>query len=449
MILNSFIKKENNSTAIYTTVLFFSLLSIHLTGCRFGDVVKNGSVEEISDAVKKGADVNQRIDSGETPLICAIQFNRNPYDSSLLLINSGADVNGTDERGTTPLHTAARTGNSAEALKLVNLLLTRGAKPDIHDGFDSRPPLMVASERTDGLPIAEILISKGANVKAQDLRGETVLHHAASVNNNREIIELLLKHGADINAGAPSFTPLHRAAYMGAAENVKVLISHNALINTRGNISDSKTPLETAVDMKHFDAAMILIESGADINTTSYYNYQPFRYRNNNQSYMNKLTHVDLDSIQFEKMTPLHRAVTHNSISFTDYLISKGAKMNIDAHFGGYPLDFAVFLNYYEIAELLIKHKAPMLFGELYLADAVNAGDLRKTELLLNAGTGTGRKDIYGNTPLHTASMNGYTGIVKLLIKHGADRGAKNNEGKTPSETASNEEIRDSILLKK
>jgi len=218
-----------------------------------------------------------------------------------------------------------------------------------------------------------------------------------------------------------------------------------SIINTE---IKSKTPLETAVDSKNFDAARILIEYGADINTQSYYNYQPFRYRNNTQTYAQKLVQVDLNTIRFERMTPLHRAVTLNNISFVEYLLNKGAKPDIDAHFGGYPLDFALFLNYYDIAEMLVRYKAPSLFADLYLGDAIKNKDITKTGLLLRIGADIKRKDYLDNTPLHIASKSGDVEIVKLLLKYKADRSAKNHDGKTPADIAANEEVKSLLIVK-
>lgn len=441
-------KKYSDKKLRCITALIAAASAVFIYGCSFSDVVKDGTPGEISIAIKKGADVNEKTGTGETPLICAIRYNKNPYETAMLLIESGADVNGTDSIGTTPLHAAVIIPDGDQALKLIRTLIERGAKVNVHGSYDSVTPLMPASTRSKDYQIAEFLISKGADVKAENIRKETALHYAASINNNTKIIELLIKNGADVNAGTPSFTPLHRAAYMGASANIAILIRNGASINVKGNLSDSKTALETAIDGKQFETARMLAENGADINTESYYNYQPFRYRNNRQTYTQKLVQVDLDTIRFERMTPLHRAVTHNNLPFVEYLLSRGAKTDKDAHFGGFPLDFALFLNYYDIAEVLVKYKAGSLYADLYLSEAIEAEDLRKTELLLRIGADLKRKDYKDDTPLHTAAETGNVEIIKLLLKHGADKTAKNRNGKTPADAAVNEEVR-SLLFNK
>merc|ERR1712078_113458 len=53
------------------------------------------------------------------------------------------------------------------------------------------------------------------------------------------------------------------------------------------------------------------------------------------------------------------------------------------------------------------------------------------------SGAEVNAKSEYGATPLHWASQEGYTDIVKLLIEKGADVNAKDEEGKTPLNWAS------------
>ncbi|GEM_PF-1033966 len=413
----------------------------------FNDTVKDQSIDKIAIAIKKGADVNQKARNGEPPLITAIKYNKDAAAVAELLIRSGANVNTPDNTGLTPLHYSVALYDENTALKLADLLIRNGAMIDVHGGADRTTPLMNVCGRKNNIEIIRFLIKNRADVNASDNRKETPLHKAVCADDNAEIIKLLIEKGADVNAGLPDNTPLHRAAYMGAAKNIPVLLANGAIINTRGQVSESKTPLETAIDNKNFDAAHILIEGGADINTTTYYFFQPFRYRNNQQSYASKLVHGDVNRIQFEKMTPLHRTITHNNYEFASYLIKKGAVLNTDAHFGGFALDFSLYLDYDDISELLIRHKAPSLFADIYLRDAIESRNYKKTEMLLRAGAAVNKvHDTFYDTPLHIAAEKGDVDIVKLLLTHGADRSIKNKNGKTAAECTDNREIRELLF---
>jgi len=48
--------------------------------------------------------------------------------------------------------------------------------------------------------VAELLISKGANVNARNDSGRTPLHFLATYINDRRLAELMLEHGSDIDA---------------------------------------------------------------------------------------------------------------------------------------------------------------------------------------------------------------------------------------------------------
>jgi len=144
-------------------------------------------------------------------------------------------------------------------------------------------------------------------------------------------------------------------------------------------------------------------------------------------------------------MTPLHRAITHNNILFVEYLVKKGAKLKCDSHFGGYPLDFAIYLNYFGISDLLLRYKAPSLLSDSYLYEAIKKKNVKMAEYTLKAGAEINRKDYYDNTPLHYASREGDVDMVKLLLQYGSDINVKNRDGKTPSEIAKSKDI--SILI--
>ena len=59
-------------------------------------------------------------------------------------------------------------------------------------------PLLYAAEKGQK-EIAELLITKGADVNAKDSQGWTLLQHAA-INGHKEIAQLLIANGADVNA---------------------------------------------------------------------------------------------------------------------------------------------------------------------------------------------------------------------------------------------------------
>jgi ankyrin repeat protein len=66
------------------------------------------------------------------------------------------------------------------------------------------------------------------------------------------------------------------------------------------------------------------------------------------------------------------------------------------------------------------------------LLAAVQAGDARLVDLLLQARVYSGQRDASGNSPLHIALDRGHVGIADSLIAHGADLRVANPGGVTP-----------------
>src|SRR6266446_2393324 len=149
--------------------------------------------------LKNKADVDLPDPDGVSPLLVAI-MNAN-WDLAKQLIVAGADVNQWDIYGEAPLFTAVDlrnridggrasidSMNTTKGLAIVNLLLERGADPNMQ------------------------LFFKPANVRGGSTtytRGTTPLIRAAT-NGDREVVKILLSHGADATIYmADRQTPIH------------------------------------------------------------------------------------------------------------------------------------------------------------------------------------------------------------------------------------------------
>jgi ankyrin repeat protein len=162
-------------------------------------------------------DVNAFDEAGQSALYYAVGAN----DLALVraLLDKGADPNGRrSEDLWAPLHAAA-SGGSAE---IARLLIDRGATVGLASK-DVPTPIEIAVG-SDNNAVVTHLLARGADVHSvSENGGGTLLHSAATHSDNRELVELLLHHGADPNARDRALrTSLHFAASTSELRRIPV-----------------------------------------------------------------------------------------------------------------------------------------------------------------------------------------------------------------------------------
>ncbi len=167
-------------------------------------------------------------------------------------------VHSTDVAGNTPLHRAAIIGSTA----MVEYLLSKGADINAKNTQLNSPLLeAIIAEKDDA---TKLLIIEGANFKRPD-RGLSPLFQAAR-RNQREVVELLLAKGADIENGLVlNFIVTKPELY----DMAKLLIEKGADVNRKNPNGD--TPLQSAtIHGKSLRIIDLLLDNGADIDTSHY-----------------------------------------------------------------------------------------------------------------------------------------------------------------------------------
>jgi ankyrin repeat protein len=99
--------------------------------------------------------------------------------------------------------------------------------------------------------IVQLLIEKGADVNAVSRNAQHVAPlHAATARHDAEIVAALLRAGADPNRHQEAgITPLHEAAAAGQEPIARMLVAHGAQRDARAD--DGRTAADHARDKKH------------------------------------------------------------------------------------------------------------------------------------------------------------------------------------------------------
>ncbi|KAL8815302.1 MAG: hypothetical protein Q9191_008471, partial [Dirinaria sp. TL-2023a] len=115
--------------------------------------------------------------------------------------------------------------------------------------------------------IVQLLLDHGANVNAISKFGGTALH-VASVRGFEKIVQLLLNHGANVNAISKyDDTALHVASLRGFEKIVQLLLDHGANVNAISKYDD--TALHVASEKGFEKIVQLLLDHSADVNAIS------------------------------------------------------------------------------------------------------------------------------------------------------------------------------------
>ena len=131
-------------------------------------------------------------------------------------------------------------------------------------GFEKE--MIKAAKKGDTRIVKELLDNDVSLINARDSDHSTPLH-CAVWKGHKDIVELLLKHGADVNAKNQNEhwgdTPLHAAAHANQRDIAEILIAHKADVNAKN--SSGRTPLAETEFHKAKQVAKLLGEHGATL----------------------------------------------------------------------------------------------------------------------------------------------------------------------------------------
>lgn len=437
---------------------------------------ERGQLGVLRELIARQADIGKKDNRGMTPLYIAAGYNQLSVVQELVVAGAEVDSRNTDLE-MTPLMPAAEAGYKA----VVEYLLAKGAAPgarsrDNQTALSRLARTSATTSQSDNLGTAQLLLAgvraragaKGASayVNQADSRGLTALHGAAA-RNNPELVEWLLRNGAQPNPGAtvaaddlqrvitpeispfasaldvgggllgllprlgaggtaaaatdPSaapatppaeltrWTPLHSAAlHCGAGEpTVKALLAGGA--NAAARLDNGRSVLQLLADCAQGDPAPV-VKLVLD------------RARR-------KAPAAEFRKLLAEEgasgSAALVSAVARGHAETVRLLLAAGASPNAVGKDGRVALHLALEGGSTDTLKHLLAARAnPNLAdggGRLPLVMMVEKGDAAAVQLLLQAGARANVVVGGNDTPLHQAVARGHVEIVKALLAAGAE----------------------------
>ena len=396
---------------------------------------ENSDVVMIRLLLKFHAEVNAPAagEMGRTALQAAIQgHDRASVD---ILLRSGADINAPPSslKGMSALYGAIRNNDVTLARQLLETADPNGAT-------SRHPPLVKAVKRGDSA-LVQSLIEAGADANAlgQKRKRSQFALQAAVKRGNIDNIRMLLEAQADANASTYDvpLKPLVLAVGEDRRDIVRLLLAHGASVNLT---SSAKSHATTALGhaLKRFvpneDIVEDLIAAGADVNRESGIHGLPLSIAAAKSCRLTQRlldAGADVNGQLPGRPTALQQACNGPGIDTIQLLLDAGADINAPANAasGRTALQAAVQRGYVPIIKLLLEHgadcNAPAAesCGGTALQFAAIEGRSSIVLLLLRAGAeiNAAPSTRGGRTALEGAAEQGRLDVVSLLLKNDAD----------------------------
>jgi ankyrin len=358
------------------------------------DAAAAGDATAVRALLKQGHNVNATGRDGATALHWAVRADDLATVDALL--GAGAQVSATNALGVTPIYIAASNGSASIVRRLLD------AKADANAADATGDTVLMAAVRRGNPDAVRVLLERGARVNQTEPElSHTALMWAARTNN-AEILRMLLAAGASVDAATrvgsrPAVRPPGAG---GGSHGVGIVRSGVPPQGEQLPAPGGMTPLLFAARDGRLDAAQLLLEGGAKINTP------------------------DPNGI-----TPLLMAITNNQLRVARMLLNEGADPKAVDWYGRSPLWAAVEMRNLDLrssaTENGVDREAAMRLIEALIDTGADVNARVKEfpparRYMLPLGS-LEWVDMTGQTPFIRAALSGDVPLMRLLLSKGAD----------------------------
>ena len=412
---------------------------------------KNGHIQVVELLLKEHADINIQNQDGHTAIMLAIE---NVFTQIMELLGEHVDDDIQDENAMIALMVASQSSHT----RVAELLLKEHA--DIADIRAKMLMLMLASMNghTD---IVKLLIKDiDVHVQSEDIQlilmFAILYGHAeiveflkdlvgiqaekkvtalmcASMNGHLQVVELLLKDNADVNAQEEDgFTALMVASENGHTQVVELLLKEHADIKLQTN--DGVTALMLASQNGHQKVIELLLKQHIDINHQGKDGVTA-QMPASQDGHHQLIEHTSINNKEKDGWTALMLASRNGYFQVVELLLKEHADINTQKKDGWTALMLASSYGHFQVVELLLKEHADINTqkkdGWTALMLASLNGHIKIIELLLKEHADINIQKEDGWTALMLASLNGHIQVVELLLKEYPEINAQEKDGWT------------------
>ena len=414
------------------------------------------NADAINVLLNAGADTNIALDeSGRTCLMQAV-YKDCSKEVLKAIIDHGADVNAADKQNRTALWIGCYKSN----IDAINVLLKAGADTNIALDDSSGICLMYAANKECSKEVLQVIIEHGADVNATNKHNVTALWRACN-KSNTDAINVLLNAGADTNIALDNGgTCLMQAVYKYCSKEVlQAIIDHGSDVNTtdKWNI----TALWEACDKSNTDAINVLLNAGADTNIALNESGRTCLMQAVNKDCSKEVLKAiidhgaDVNATDKTNVTALWRACEMSNTDAITILLKAGADTNIVLNeSGGSCLMCAVYKDCSkEVLHAIIDHGADVNATDkrnrTALWQACDKSNTDAINVLLNAGADTNiaLDDIGFTCLMRAVHKDCCKEVLQAIIDHGADVNATNKINVTALWIACNKSHTEAIIL--